>query len=42
MEETRVIEKISRSLQKLYYVVVPIEDSQNIDVLSIQDLMGKL
>jgi len=43
MEETRVLKKIIRLLQmKFYYVVVVIEKSQNMDVLSIQDLMGKL
>jgi hypothetical protein len=43
MEETHVLKKIIRSLQKkFYYVVVAIEKSQNMDVLSIQDLMGKL
>jgi len=43
MEETRVLKKIIRLLQmKFYYVVVVIEKSQNMNVLSIQDLMGKL
>jgi hypothetical protein len=36
MEETRVVEKILRSLQKkFYYVAVVIEESQNMDFLSI-------
>ena len=43
MEETHVVEKIICSLQKkFHYMVVAIEESQNIDVLSIQSLMGKL
>jgi hypothetical protein len=43
MEKTHVVEKIICSLQKkFHYVVVAIEESQNIDVLSIQSLMGKL
>jgi hypothetical protein len=43
MEKTHVVEKIICSLQKkFHYVVVVIEESQNIDVLSIQSLMGKL
>ena len=43
MEETHMVEKIIRSLQKkLYYMVVAIEESQNINVLSIQSLMKKL
>jgi hypothetical protein len=36
MEETRVVEKILRSLQKkFHYMVIVIEESQNMDVLSI-------
>jgi hypothetical protein len=43
MEKTHVVEKIICSLQKkFHYVVVVIEESQNIDVLLIQSLMGKL
>jgi hypothetical protein len=43
MRETRVVEMILRSLQKkFYYMVVAIEKSQNMDVLLIQSLMGKL
>jgi len=43
MEETHVVDKIICSLQnKFHYMVVAIEESQNIDVLSIQSLMGKL
>jgi hypothetical protein len=43
MRETCVVEKILRSLQqKFHYIVVAIEESQNIDVLLIQSLMGKL
>ena len=44
MKEIRVLEKILRSLQKkFYYMVVAIKKkSQNMDVLSIQGLMGKL
>jgi len=43
IKETRVVEKIIRSLQKkFHYVVVLIEESQNMDFLSIQGLMGKL
>jgi hypothetical protein len=43
MEKTHVVEKIICWLQKkFHYVVVAIEESQNIDVLSIQSLMGKL
>jgi hypothetical protein len=43
IKETRVVEKIIHSLQKkFHYVVVLIEESQNIDFLSIQGLMGKL
>jgi hypothetical protein len=43
MEKTYVVEKIICSLQKkFHYVVVVIEESQNIDVLLIQSLMGKL
>ena len=43
MRETYVVEKILRSLQKkFHYMVVPIEESQNMDVLLIQSLMGKL
>jgi hypothetical protein len=36
MKETYVVEKISRLLQKkFYYMVVAIEESQNMNVLSI-------
>jgi hypothetical protein len=43
MREICVVEKILRSLQKkFHYIVVAIEESQNIDVLLIQSLMGKL
>jgi hypothetical protein len=43
MEETRVVEKILRSLQKkFHYVVFMIKESQNMNVLSIQGLMEKL
>jgi len=36
MRETRVVEMILRSLQKkFYYMVVAIEESQNMDVLLI-------
>jgi len=43
MEETRMVKKILRSLQKkFYYMVVAIEESQNMDFFSIQGLMGKL
>jgi hypothetical protein len=43
MRETCVVEKILRSLQKkFHYIMVAIEESQNIDVLLIQSLMGKL
>jgi hypothetical protein len=43
MEETRMVKKILRSLQKkFYYMVVAIEESQNMNFLSIQGLMGKL
>jgi hypothetical protein len=43
IKETRVVEKIIHSLQKkFHYVVVLIEESQNMDFLSIQGLMGKL
>jgi len=43
IEETRVIEKILHLLQKkFYYVVIAIEDSQNMKVFSIQGLMKKL
>ena len=43
MREICVVEKILRSLQKkFHYIVVTIEESQNIDVLLIQSLMGKL
>jgi len=41
MKEIRVVEKILRSLQKKFYYMV-IKKSQNIDVLSIQGLIGKL
>ena len=43
MEDTRMVEEIICSLQKkFHYMVIVIEESQNIDVLSIQGLMGKL
>jgi len=43
MEETHVVEKIICSLQKkFHYVVVAIEESQNMNFLSIQGLMEKL
>jgi len=43
IKETRVVEKIIRSLQKkFHYVVVLIEESQNMNFLSIRGLMGKL
>jgi hypothetical protein len=43
MEDTRMVEEIICSLQKkFHYMVIAIEESQNIDVLSIQGLMGKL
>jgi hypothetical protein len=43
MRETCVVEKILRLLQKkFHYIMVAIEESQNIDVLLIQSLMGKL
>jgi hypothetical protein len=43
MREICVVEKILRSLQKkFHYIMVAIEESQNIDVLLIQSLMGKL
>jgi hypothetical protein len=43
MEETRVVEKILHSQQKkFYYVVVAIEESQNMDFLSIQGFIGEL
>jgi hypothetical protein len=43
IEETRVVEEIIRSLQKkFHYVVIVIEESQNMDVLLIQGLMEKL
>ena len=43
MEETRVVEKILRSLQKkFHYVVFMIKEFQNMNVLSIQGLMEKL
>jgi hypothetical protein len=43
MEETRVVKKILCSLKKkFYYVVVAIEESQNMDFLTIQGLMRKL
>ena len=43
IKETCVLEKIIRLLQKkFYYVVVLIEKSQNIGVLTIQGFMGKL
>ena len=43
IKETRVVEKIIHSLQKkFHYVVVLMEESQNMDFLSIQGLMGKL
>jgi hypothetical protein len=42
IEDTCVVEKILRSLQKkFHYVVVVIEESQNMDFLSIQGLMRK-
>jgi len=43
MKETCVVDKIICSLQKkFHYVVVAIEELQNMNVLLIQDLMGKL
>jgi hypothetical protein len=43
MEEISVVEKILHLLQKkFHYVVVAIEDSQNMDFLLIKGLMGKL
>jgi hypothetical protein len=43
MKETCVVEKILCSLQKkFHYVVVMIDGSQNMYVLLIQGLMGKL
>jgi hypothetical protein len=43
MKETCVVEKILYSLQKkFHYVVVMIDGSQNMYVLLIQGLMGKL
>ena len=43
IKETRVVEKILRSLQKkFYYVVIAIQKSQNMDVLLIQGLRGEL
>jgi hypothetical protein len=43
MEETHVVKKIICSLQKkFHYVVVAIEESQNMNFLSIQGLMEKL
>jgi hypothetical protein len=43
MEETYVVEKILRSLQKkFHYVVIAIKESYNLDFLIIQGLMGKL
>jgi hypothetical protein len=43
IEDTCVVEKILRSLQKkFHYVVVVTEESQNMDFLSIQGLMRKL
>jgi len=43
MEETRVVKKILCSLKKkFYYVVVAIEESRNMDFLTIQGLMQKL
>jgi hypothetical protein len=43
MEETRVVKKILCSLKKkFYYVVVAIEELQNMDFLTIQGLMRKL
>jgi len=42
MEETHMVEKILRSLRKkFHYMVVAIEELQNMDVLSIQCLMEK-
>jgi len=43
MEEISVVEKILRLLQKkFHYVVVAIEESQNMDFLLIKGLMEKL
>ena len=43
MEETRMVEEILYLLQKkFHYMVNAIEESQNMDVLSIQGLVGKL
>ena len=43
MEETLVVEKILCSLQKkFHYIVVAIEESSNMDFLTIQGLMEKL
>jgi len=37
-----VVEKILCSLQKNHYLVIMIQESQNMDVLSIKSLIGKL
>ena len=37
-----MVEKILCSLQKNHYLVIMIQESQNIDVLSIKGLIGKL
>ena len=43
MKETRMVEKILCSLQKKFqYVMVVIEESPNMDFLTIKRLMGKL
>jgi len=43
IEEICMIEKILHLLKKRFHnVVVAIEESQNMDVLTIQELMGKL
>jgi len=43
IKKTHVVDKILCSLQKkFHYVAVVIKESQNMDFLSIQGLMGKL
>jgi len=43
IEEICMVEKILHSLQKrFHYVVAAIEESQSMDFLTIQELMGKL